>query len=95
MSLHRKLNVKIFLMFIVAENTGSVNIFIYCAYIQLLTSDQGIKICVMYLWTRAVYIRSVVLINWVYLPVIEFYVIQGPIQVVVLKRYMYHIHVSF
>ena len=26
MSLHRKLNVKIFLMFIVAENTGSVNI---------------------------------------------------------------------
>ena len=28
MSLHRKLNVKIFLMFIVAENTGSVNIMI-------------------------------------------------------------------
>ena len=27
MSLHRKLNVKIFLMFIVAENTGSVNIY--------------------------------------------------------------------
>ena len=26
MSLHRKSNVKIFLMFIVAENTGSVNI---------------------------------------------------------------------
>ena len=29
MSLHRKLNVKIFLMFIVAENTGSVNIVIW------------------------------------------------------------------
>ena len=29
MSLHRKLNVKIFLMFIVAENTGSVNISIW------------------------------------------------------------------
>ena len=29
MSLHGKLNVKIFLIFIVAENTGSVNIFIY------------------------------------------------------------------
>ena len=33
MSLQRKLNVKIFLMFIVAENTGSVNIVIYmCIY---------------------------------------------------------------
>ena len=30
MSLHRKLNVKIFLMFIVAENTGSVNIIQCC-----------------------------------------------------------------
>ena len=30
MSLHGKLNVKIFLMFIVAENTGSVNIYRYC-----------------------------------------------------------------
>ena len=29
MSLQRKLNVKIFLMFIVAENTGSVNIGVY------------------------------------------------------------------
>ena len=29
MSLHRKLNVKIFLMFIVAENTGSVNIYLF------------------------------------------------------------------
>ena len=29
MSLHGKLNVKILLMFIVAENTGSVNIYIH------------------------------------------------------------------
>ena len=33
MSLHRKLNVKIFLMFIVAESTGSVNIYMYIAEI--------------------------------------------------------------
>ena len=36
MSLHRKINVKIFLMFIIAENTGSVNIFLW---MQPVVSD--------------------------------------------------------
>ena len=35
MSLHRKLNVKIFLMFIVAENTGSINICTYTFHFKL------------------------------------------------------------
>ena len=39
MSLHRKLNVKIFLMFIVAENTGSVNILEY-----KLLIGRGVKL---------------------------------------------------
>ena len=41
MSLHGKLTVKIFLMFIVAENTGSVNIF---RYILFSMSDEKLHV---------------------------------------------------
>ena len=46
MSLHRKLNVKIFLMFIVAENTGSVNIGKYLpqfSYASLQANAMGLN----------------------------------------------------